>query len=560
MVVIGNWNDLFVGQKGNILSCALCVKGFPAGLTHWYRVPAINAFVQDDWKVRPQLTLNLGVRWEVDGEVSDAEGNATNIWPSLLATVPNNQMPLNLTACGGAMCAASLVGNVVAKNSIGRYGQPPSGVLVASTNSPLLSHAPYSNFAPRFGFSWQPRSSLKLIVRGGGGLFYDRVGIESIVPAMEQGNPYSATINYAFPNAGTLQNLYPAAASTPIPGYQGRYFDAACATFGTCSYATGSLFPGQPGSSNLSTPMLINQIHTPLVRQYNLGVQYEFASGWVLDLGYAGSAGINLLDANQNLNTAKLIPAGGSITLNGSGGPVTVTTNTTANVLARVPYVGYQPTGVEQTRFNGISNFNSLQTDVRHQFGHGLTMEAAYTWGKALTDLYNGIANGNDPTDMAQQYGRAAFNHNNRFIVNYSYDLPFGKGATGITGKVIGGWNVSGVSIFQSGDPIQIIDDRLGAGYGLSSSPSMGVGWSRANLCPGMKVADVVAKGSVKSNLNSYFNKNAFNCAMPTSSQQLSSASGSRREALPISAICPLGPSLVQARTTGISPSSRQPS
>ena len=142
-------------------------------------------------------------------------------------------------------------------------------------------------------------------------------------------------------------------------------------------------------------------------------------------------------------------------------------------------------------------------------------MEAAYTWGKALTDLYNGIANGNDPTDMAQQYGRAAFNHNNRFIVNYSYDLPFGKGATGITEKVIGGWNVSGVSIFQSGDPIQIIDDRLGAGYGLSSSPSMGVGWSRANLCPGMKVADVVAKGSVKSNLNSYFNKNAFNCALP---------------------------------------------
>ena len=170
---------------------------------------------------------------------------------------------------------------------------------------------------------------MKLIVRGGGGLFYDRVGIESIVPAMEQGNPYSATINYAFPNAGTLQNLYPAAASTPIPGYQGRYFDAACATFGTCSYATGSLFPGQPGSSNLSTPMLINQIHTPLVRQYNLGIQYEFASGWVLDLGYAGSAGINLLDASQNLNTAKLIPAGGSIALNGSGGPVTVTTNTT---------------------------------------------------------------------------------------------------------------------------------------------------------------------------------------------------------------------------------------
>ena len=320
LVVIGNWNDLLVGQKGNILSCALCVKAIPQGLLHWYRLPAINAFVQDDWKVRPRLTLNLGVRWEVNGEVSDAGGNATNIWPSLLATVANSQMPDNLTACGGAMCSSSLVGNVVAKNSTGRYGQPPTGVLVASTNSPLLSHSPYSNFAPRFGFSWQPWSSLKLLVRGGGGLFYDRIGIESVVPAMEQGNPYSATLNYAFPNSGKLEDLFPAAAGTPMPGYQGRYFDGACATFGFCSYPTGNFFPGSPGGSGLSTPMLIDKIHTPLVRQYNLSLQYEFKSGWVLDLGYAGASGINLLDTDQNLNTAKLIPAGGSINLTTNNG------------------------------------------------------------------------------------------------------------------------------------------------------------------------------------------------------------------------------------------------
>jgi hypothetical protein len=111
---------------------------------------------------------------------------------------------------------------------------------------------------------------------------------------------------------------------------------------------------------------------------------------------------------------------------------------------------------------------------------------------------------------LGQQYGPASFNHTNRFIVNYSYDLPFGKEATGIEGKLISGWNVSGVSIFQSGDPIQIIDERLGAAYGSASSSSTGVGWSRPELCPGMKVADVVAKGSVRSKLNSYFNKNAF--------------------------------------------------
>ena len=197
-------------------------------------------------------------------------------------------------------------------------------------------------------------------------------------------------------------------------------------------------------------------------------------------------------------------------TTNNGATPVSVTTNTTANVSARVPFVGYQTTGVEQTSFNGISSFNSLQTDVKHQFGHGLTMEAAYTWSKTLTDLYNGSANGNIAADLGQQYGPAAFNHANRFIVNYSYDLPFGKEATGIEGKLISGWNVSGVSIFQTGDPINIIDSRLGSGYGLSSSPSMGVGWSRANLCPGMTVANVKAGGPIRSNLSSYFNKNAF--------------------------------------------------
>jgi hypothetical protein len=376
------------------------------------------------------------------------------------------------------------VGNVVAKNSIGRYGQPPSGVLVGKTNSPLLSHAPYSNFAPRFGFSWQPWSSIKLLVRGGGGIFYDRVGIESVVGAMEQGNPYSATLNYAYPNSGTLNNLFPSAAGTTIPGYQGRYFDASCVTYGTCNYNTSTLFPGQPGSSNLTTPMLSNLIHTPLVRQYSLGLQYEFASGWVFDLGYAGSSGINLLDTDHNLNAAQLIPAGGSITLNGSGGPVVITTNTTANAPARASYLGYQTTGVEQTSFNGISNFNSLQTDVKHQFGHGFTMEAAYTWGKNLTDLYSGTANSNLATDLGQQYGPASFSHSNRFIVNYSYDLPSGKEKSGIEGKLISGWNVSGVSIFQSGDHIQLIDERLGLGYGASSSSSTGVDGAGLSCAP----------------------------------------------------------------------------
>ncbi len=115
---------------------------------------------------------------------------------------------------------------------------------------------------------------------------------------------------------------------------------------------------------------------------------------------------------------------------------------------------------------NGYSNYNSLQVTLRHQFSHGLSMQAAYTWDKDLTDVFCGPTAPTSTTHRAwrAQYGRASFDRPQRFVVNYSYDLPFGKGSDGDRGKLISGWNVSGVSIFQSGDPLNIIDDRLGFG------------------------------------------------------------------------------------------------
>src|SRR5262249_45457404 len=101
-------------------------------------------------------------------------------------------------------------------------------------------------------------------------------------------------------------------------------------------------------------------LHTPLVRQYNLNLQYEFARGWVLEAGYVGSSGINLLDEYHNNNTPGL--ASPSHPING------VTTNTIENILYRVPYLGYQSVGVRGTGFDGSSNYNSLQAVIRKQF------------------------------------------------------------------------------------------------------------------------------------------------------------------------------------------------
>ena len=158
----------------------------------------------------------------------------------------------------------------------------------------------------------------------------------------------------------------------------------------------------------MNTPFY-ETIHTPLTRQYNLGFQYEFLPQWVLEVGYVGSSGINQANYNHNYNLAQL--ASPSNPING------VTTNTSANAVYRVPYLGYQPIGMQGTEYDAGYHYNSLQATVRKQFSHGLTMQGAFTWSKDLTNLQecgptgcigDGQTNSNLATNLAQQQGPAA--------------------------------------------------------------------------------------------------------------------------------------------------------
>ena len=418
----------------NIASCLFCVLSSPDGIIHGYRANDFNWFVQDDYKVSSRLTLNMGVRWEYDGTLSDKYGNLTNVWQSQVLSVP---VPGNTPATG------SLAGYVVPSNF---QGPVPSGVLKSSRNLPVQSGPPLNNFAPRFGFAWQPLGSGRVVVRGGIGMFYDRIGGNLFVHSVEQGNPYAVTLDYAGPAAqpASLQQLFPSASLAFTPRWV-------------------NLTTGQ--TSNLNLPFIDQVIHTPLVRQYNMGVQWEFVPTWVLDLGYVGSSGINLADYNHNYNTALL--ASPSNPING------VTTNTVQNANLRVPFLGFAASGFQGTGFDGISNYNSLQATVRKQFSHGVSMQASYTWSKSLTDLIGYAANMNDASSLGQQYGPAYFNRPQRFIVNYSWDLPFGH-PSGFVGKLAEGWNLSGVSVAQDGTPLTITDARAGTIFGVSGpSPTV---------------------------------------------------------------------------------------
>jgi hypothetical protein len=456
---------------GNIASCTFCVRSGPTGIIHNYAEHNYSSFVQDDYKISSRLTLNLGVRWEFDGTYNDKYGNLTNVWPNLMngVAVPTTPVPTG----------NSLIGYVVPNNFIAHYGSVPAGVTVNSNGTPIQSHPPLSNFAPRLGFAWQPTAGGKLVVRGGAGLFYDRIAGDRFVHGLEQGYPYSLTLDYPGPqNTFNDQNPYP---TTPL-SFVPRYYNIATLS-----------------GSALDQPFLDPDIHTPLVRQYNVNIQYQFAPSWVVEAGYVGSSAINLVDTYHDYNVAQL--ASPSNPING------ITTNTLANVTARVQYLGYISGGLTGTAFDGKSNYNSLQLTVRKQYSHGLTMQASYTYSKDLGDLTGNAGNSGDPTNLAQQYGPVGFSRPQRFIVNYAYDLPLGT-HTGAAGYLLNGWNVSGVTTIQDGTPLTFTDTNGGSIYGLTTS--------RAEMCPGATYQSAVTSGGTEARLGGvsggpgYFNINAF--------------------------------------------------
>jgi hypothetical protein len=487
------------------VGCLFCVESIPGerGITHFYDVHNQDAYVLDDWKVNSRLTINAGLRWEYDGLLTDRLGRLTQVF--LDRMVNNADVPTTISAA--LADPAAIQQYVVAHNFTKFFGPPPAGVGIAPNDTNVVGHAPYSNFAPRIGFAWQPIGGGKFVVRGGFGMFYNRVGLDSVVHAFEQGAPYAQTYDYnpggARWAAATLANPYPALnlvplASNPVIGFSPRFSDW-----------TGN--PATSTSSGLSTPLsYTNGVHTPMVREYSLGIQYEFIHGWVLDVGYVGSSGINLNDYSHNHNQALLATPTNALSSFCTGVAPNIICNTAANAQWRVPFLGYEAAGLAASDSDGYSNYNSLQVTLRHQFSHGFTMQAAYTWSKDLSDIfYSQAANINDSLCVKCQYGPVSFNRPQRLSVNYSYDLPFGKGSQGITNKLIAGWNVSGVTIAQSGDALTFFSQAAGNAFGTSTTSYL-TGLATPEYCPGFSNGNVKTPGSTKANVGEYFNLAAF--------------------------------------------------
>ena len=323
-----------------------CLKGATgqSGITHFYQLPNQDTYVLDDWKVNSQLTINMGLRWEYDGLLTDKYGRLSQVSLDRMAAAANVPTAFSDNPAG-------IQQYVVPSNFEKHFGPPPTGVSLSSNLHAIEGHAPYSNFAPRIGFAWQPLKGGKLVVRGGAGIFYNRVGLDFVVHAYETGSPYAATYDYPAGSsrwaAATLTAPYPHISLVCMPSDLNCNADAGEGF--APRFANPSNNPALAADSTLSAEFDPNSVHTPMLREYSLGTQYEFAPGWVLDVGYVGSSGINLLDYNHNHNQPTLItPSNDPYGLchsytgpNNVGAPVSneVVCNTVANGQFRVPYL-----------------------------------------------------------------------------------------------------------------------------------------------------------------------------------------------------------------------------
>ena len=520
----------------------------PIGNPHYQRTNEFSAFAEDDIKLTRKLTVNLGIRWEYDGWPSDKTGLFTNGSPEQAAlvntgsfflgdevvtgppasgpvtnnnligtlvgyTVQSNYNP-NILRCGTASVPAACGLSAPA----GVYGGYPGGAtgVLFNSNKTLIQGSPLANFGPRIGVAWQPLGD-RFVVRAGYGIFYDAVYANLLANNNAGNAPYS----------GAVPTL--ASNSLDQPGPSSLIFGWLPRTLGVAagSAATGAtVITANEGGLGVGTTSDAPTMTTPLIQQYNLDLQYEFAKNWIIDAGYVGTHGTKLYDWARPINIAFLAPGAPNEPLPtdkqdarmvlGSGAPGTpnsfpfndvnntnpatqVLDNTELNASGRVSYLGYSPQGLGTTDTIGDSLYDSLQVSLKHQFSNGLLLQASYTWSKLMTNVngneggagiaapgnvLSGGASSNDPLDFGQQYGLAAFNRPQRLVVAYSYELPFTKHTEGLVGKALSGWQISGVTTIQDGEPFTVTDGTGGTAFYGTGGAGFGGSGVREELEP----------------------------------------------------------------------------
>lgn len=447
--------DMFLGdisqyQEGTEVVNGVAVGGYPKG--HW-RYTDLELYAQDDWKVKRNLTLNFGLRYYYFSPWHDVSRPITvdsAFLPQFYNPADEAQLNANDAIIPGTGHTYQTYGNGLVECGVNGI---PAGCRV---NNEL-------NFAPRFGFSWDPKGNGKTVIRGGYGIYYE-------------------------PGDGNESNPEGGEGNAPV----------AFAPSGFNIVGFNSVVPGALGpTSYVAIPY---HESWPTVQQFSLDIQHQFTPDDLLTLGYVGNLGRDLarsrnLDQVPDGATTMTVPAlaGANPYCNAQGvcnvQQALISDSVSAGAGFFSPYPLYgNPMWMKE--YSGISNYNSLQANFRHSFGRGLTYQVAYTWSHTLdnsTSTYNNPVDSVDDTNLSRWYSSSALNRAQVLTMNYTYDVPFFKNSANAFAKnAIGGWELSGITSFFSGEPLDIACGiagfSTGIGSGVRCNTASGFGVSKGTI------------------------------------------------------------------------------
>jgi Carboxypeptidase regulatory-like domain/TonB-dependent Receptor Plug Domain len=404
-----------------------------------------GVYFQDDWKVTPRLTVNLGLRWEHFGQVGDTNGAQANFVPG----IPGSTAQFIMTSANKTKTPLStsfiqdLAKDGIQLNYTNQYG---TGLGVSQK----------VNFGPRFGVSYQVTD--KLVARVGYGIFYGAFENRGGDPSLGYNYPFEYVLQFQDSSNGGVGSVTP----TIFP-----------------NGSVGSLENGLQGIS--LTPANVSgnglqfrgvQLHyqTPYTEGFNLALQYALTPVDSIQAAYVGSVGRHFEAFAGTNNPSQILPPGTPIT----------------------PYLAFPDfaNGASYDITEGSSSYNSLQTKYERRFSHGLYFLAGYTWARTLTDAGDLLSNGGvggyrapQITGISYDQGLASFNINHSFVASGTYDLPIGQGKAlmgnlhGPAQLLLGGWITNGILTVNSGPPQAI---------GCQITTTATTGTCYANVNPGV--------------------------------------------------------------------------
>lgn len=392
------WGDFLLGNAAQYSQAS---RDVVPDLRFWNT----EAYGEDNWKVSSTLSVNLGVRWSHFPSPSDAKNTLVNFDP--LVYDPNAAPALDASGnfvAGQAFTPSTYAnGLIFPKGAACAAAQAISSQVTCSPYGSLVNPNSNMNFGPRVGFAWTPPSTGgRTVLRGGFGVFYDRV-LDGIWEQNAFGDP-------------------PLVQTTTITNTK---FDN---PLGAGTAAPPGLGPNQLTTTGNPT------FKVPSYADFNLSGQQQLSGSTTLEIAYVGSVSRHMLgELDLNMPTLATRAANSAAPLN--------------NIRN---FLGYTDFHTRTPIFT--ANYNSLQVALNHN-SRDVTAGIAYTWSKNMTDQWEDRGSSNTYTwDPKLDYGPSSINQPQVFVSNFVYKEPFFNHGHGLAGETLGGWELSGILSFESGE------------------------------------------------------------------------------------------------------------